>query len=163
MITAVLVVIIGLGYGYKHRNKECMEDGIAKVIFDESNNGIKGEAYITESGYFLAEIDITGFNQTICENDGGNDEFGYHIHDDFNDRITDECGPEYTAGHFNPYNVPVCSALNDYEEITYYNCEVGDLSGRFGYVQNVNNLLEVYPQRISQRACDPIITPDVVW
>ena len=60
-------------------------------------------------------------------------------------------------------DVPVCSSLNDYEEITYYNCEVGDLSGRFGYVQNVNNLLQVYPERISKRSCDPIITPDVVW
>ena len=35
-------------------------------------------------------------------------------------------------GHFNPYGTPVCSAIDD--DITFFNCEVGDLSGRDGNV-----------------------------
>ena len=43
-----------------------------------------------------------------------------------------QCGSEYTAGHYNPFGVVPCSGLADNEQVTYYNCEIGDLSGRFG-------------------------------
>merc|ERR1712113_792761 len=52
---------------------------------------------------------------------------------DFIDRFgPDRCGADYTAGHFNPFGVVTCDSLSYNEEITYFNCEVGDWSGRFG-------------------------------
>ena len=57
----------------------------------------------------------------------------------------------------------MCSALPEDEEITWFNCEVGDLSGRFGNVENCDNKLIVNAQRISPRKCDPLIQPDTVY
>ena len=65
--------------------------------------------------------------------------------------------------YINNIETPVCNALPKNEEITYYNCEVGDLSGRFGSVMNYNDKLFVPATKISDRKCDPLITPDVVY
>ena len=99
-------IVISGGYGYN--NRRC-DNGVAKAKFDEKNNGISGYATITDTGYFWLYLDISKFDKSICANNGGNDEFDYHIHeiwnnDDLNDQITDYCGPTYTAGHYNPYS-----------------------------------------------------------
>eukprot|EP01084_Bolivina_argentea_P184604 318384_1 len=41
-----------------------------------------------------------------------------------------DCGSDETGGHFDPYETENMCTDNE----SYYDCEVGDLSGRFGMV-----------------------------
>jgi len=102
--------------------------------------GVTGYVEISEGGFVnidvnLSDIEINSMN-TICGEN--NLEYMYHIHNEWNHDDLDTkwgptlCGSEYTAGHYNPFGVETCSVLANNEQISYFNCEIGDLSGRFG-------------------------------
>merc|ERR1711948_202155 len=86
----------------------------------------------------MGDIEIQSMN-TICGEN--NLEYAYHIHDLWMHDDMDtkwgptHCGAEYTAGHFNPFGVDTCNALASNVQQTYFNCEIGDLSGRGGAVR----------------------------
>eukprot|EP01084_Bolivina_argentea_P049295 90677_1 len=117
-------------------NTEIVETGIAKATF---TNNITGDVSITSFGEVTVNLEnLSGFDaQTICGEE--NTEYSYHIHtiwDETNDVSrygSDDCGASITGGHFNPFDKDACELNED-----YYQCEVGDLSGRFGKI-NVEN------------------------
>mmetsp|Transcript_36763 Transcript_36763/g.58911 ORF Transcript_36763/g.58911 Transcript_36763/m.58911 type:complete len:244 (+) Transcript_36763:181-912(+) len=102
--------------------------------------GIEGYVEINAGGNVDINLNVAGIHvdemtQVCGEN---NLEYVYHIHNEwrYDDLMTrwgaEACGESFTEAHYNPFNVPTCSELPYGEAITYYNCEVGDLSGRFG-------------------------------
>ena len=83
------------------------------------------------------------------------DELSYHLHTkwalDEDYAIGADCGPDYTGGHYDPYftcgpatavSDEICSAIygedpnytcsTAYADSEYAECEVGDLSGKYG-------------------------------
>ena len=115
MLSLLLTVLVTIEFslvnsGRKRKRPVCREVGLAIATFDAHNNGISGEAIITSEGVFELYLDISGFDTSICENNGGNGEYEYHLHeiwnnDDLSDQVTDLCAPFYTAGHYNPYGI----------------------------------------------------------
>ena len=110
--------------------------GLAEADFN-GDIGVYGYARIYSNGTYHIDIEITPqLDLSIC---GANPyPLEYHLHEiwsygssDMSDKYGAGCSAEYTGGHFNPYGGPVCTAVpND----TFYNCEIGDFSGRFGLV-----------------------------
>ena len=88
---------------------------------------------VNQKGQVSIALNTGDVNASICGDNGS--EFKYHIHEfwnyeDFNNRYgPTDCGSAFTGGHYNPYDKPVCTQVNDPD---YWSCEVGDLSGRFG-------------------------------
>eukprot|EP01083_Nonionella_stella_P244356 850564_1 len=111
-------------------------NGLAMANFN-GDFGVYGDAEIYANGSFILDITIDGgLDLSIC---GGNDPYPlqYHIHqkwdyEDSKDRYGADCGPDYTGGHYNPYGKPPCKEV---DTATYFNCEIGDISGRFGEVR----------------------------
>lgn len=69
----------------------------------------------------------------------------------------------YLGGHYNPYSAPVCSLV---EDIDYFNCEIGDLSGRFGPAEpNSNNKTRIDGTVASSHCgsdCDARLNPESI-
>jgi len=101
---------------------------------------LAGYVEISEGGFVSVDVNVSDIEiqsmNTICGEN--NLEYAYHIHDLWMHDDMDtkwgptHCGAEYTAGHFNPFGVDTCNALASNVQQTYFNCEIGDLSGRFG-------------------------------
>eukprot|EP01083_Nonionella_stella_P115048 340668_1 len=111
---------------------EIISSGIATASF---SNDVTGQVSITAFGSVV--VDLTGLDNfdalSVCGEE--NTEYSYHIHtiwseaDDAARYGSDACGAAITGGHFNPYDKDTCELNAD-----YYDCEVGDLSGRFGKI-----------------------------
>eukprot|EP01083_Nonionella_stella_P091911 257064_1 len=110
----------------------------ATAYFDNSI-GVEGYVVITTDGDVNVDLTIRPtLDTSICS--GNAEPFTYHIHEiwalDSTNGYGTDCGKTQTGGHYNPYNVPACSKV---KEPTYLNCEVGDLSGRFGGLTSDKN------------------------
>ena len=71
-------------------------------------------------------------------------------------------------GHFNPYGAPTCVTVAESgeEKVKYYNCEIGDLSGRDGnlYPKNDGSIKTMF--RVATRHCPGChgrLTPEAVY
>ena len=131
-VALVLMLTVRLLFG----QEECTSNfiGIAEADFD-GDFGVDGYVQIQSNGSIKVDITVeTSLDTSICSGDPFPLE--YHIHevwnypsDDTKDKYGPGCDAEYTAGHFNPYGGPTCDQV---AVPTFYNCEIGDLSGRFG-------------------------------
>jgi hypothetical protein len=111
----------------------------ARAEFD-GEHGVTGFVEINAGGNVDINLNVAGMHEDevtrVCGE--SNLEYLYHVHNEwrYEDLMVrwgaDECGEAFTEAHYNPFNVPVCSELSYGDTVTYYNCEVGDLSGRFG-------------------------------
>ena len=63
----------------------------------------------------------------------------YGQNNEYKDKYGTKCGASYTVGHYNPYAGPVCA---DVEQHTFYNCEVSDISDKFGGTPKLMYLVE---------------------
>ena len=135
----------------------------AGAIF--GNNGINGSV-IAVNGQVVVYVDISGLAADNYSAIGGPscfaNGFSYHIHEKWehnntNDRLTSECGADYTGGHWDPWLAcggatgnTLCAVKggcvngssvlgpqgydcsSDTFEDNPYACEVGDWSGKYG-------------------------------
>eukprot|EP01084_Bolivina_argentea_P295010 507780_1 len=139
---AITVVIV-------HSNtSDNVELGLCSVAIAQFNGsyGVTGFASVDQDGTVIINLDVSGLDASRCA-DNGVDGFRYHIHNKWTHDSTDnryefDCSPPYTSGHFNPYQAPICSQV---EDPGYYDCEVGDLSGRFGFaIPDANGKISIH-------------------
>eukprot|EP01083_Nonionella_stella_P093157 260940_1 len=150
--------------GQSGQNKE-KETAFVLARAEFNNYGVDGYVEANQDGEVTISININDIDASLC---GNTDTlgYGYHIHTDWryiellNKFGPTDCGPDYTAGHFNPFDVVTCDNLSYNEEITYFNCEVGDLSGRFGiaipdengYIQIDGTIQDLRPEMLYTRS-----------
>ena len=114
----------------------------------------------TSSAKYKFNVDFTGYTGTCDITQGVN----YHIHKDWQSTdgaSTTQCGPSFTGGHYDPnfacgpasaYASSMCSTMgrstSDYNCLAtgfgsgnFSSCELGDLSGKFGYAMPNNDLV----------------------
>mmetsp|Transcript_46236 Transcript_46236/g.41358 ORF Transcript_46236/g.41358 Transcript_46236/m.41358 type:complete len:207 (+) Transcript_46236:40-660(+) len=168
MVSTMLVLILIITSVFAlPRTSSC---SIAVATFD-GTGGVSGEIEIDEDGRVNVDLNVGGLDGSQCE-DGGY-EFAYHIHtlweyDDLTPRFgSDACGSAYTGGHFNPYGVQTCvAAAAAGEEVDYYNCEIGDLSGRDGNLRrgyNDGSIDTTFTVATGCKGCDARLTPEAVY
>merc|ERR1719491_642020 len=130
-------VAVALWSGAFGQNCDSNFQGLAEATFS-GDIGVDGSVSISANGSFAVDISLEGnLDTSICS--GSVFPLQYHIHEkwsygaeDAKNRYGAACGGEYTGGHYNPYGGPICAEV---ASPTFYNCEVGDISGRFGEVQ----------------------------
>eukprot|EP01084_Bolivina_argentea_P085742 154971_1 len=132
----------------KDKNKDKTKDNIVEVLatatFSKSDSGVEGTVKIDENGNLFVDLDISLLDTSVCNFDKNQDvELEYALYDQFDygdlkSRNGDECTKEVIGELYNPFNVPKCSEYNGNGD-KYFECAIGDLSGRFGVSEYVEN------------------------
>eukprot|EP00483_Globobulimina_turgida_P000098 UN00098 len=150
MLTSLFTVSLIALNNARHINYEdCSCTAVA--TFDGSF-GVTGSVTVNQVGEVSVALDTSGVDASIC-GDGGA-EFKYFIHNswthsDSDNKYGSQCAGPFTGGHYNPYDKPHCSNVND---VNYWTCELGDLSGRFGnLIPQVDDM--VFTQGIVAAPC----------
>jgi len=164
------------------------------ATFSVENSGIEG-VVIVKNGMVIVDLDLSMVNvsllpSTDCFDSG----IRYHIHtkwehNDTNDRIgSTECASSYTGGHYDPWVACSSSTGNEYctsdtsstigcVDKTYscnstnyiqdvFACEVGDFSGKYGYLYlNNSNSSYIYRKDFSfwEVSSDDVIGLSIVF
>lgn len=119
-----------------------IDDNPDKAIYkaDLDGNNIHGivELYTARNGSTKVHVDITGLPE-----DGG--PFYYHIHN--NQISNNDC--ETAGTHFNPYGAEFddCDEAGVDQDDSY--CQIGDLSGKHGFINTTCFQLDYYDPYIS--------------
>eukprot|EP01084_Bolivina_argentea_P132213 233313_1 len=127
-------------YGPSRPTVQYEVDAAAYFISAGYEKGIDGKVKIDENGNVFIDLDLTNLDLSAC--DFSNDEeisLKYRIHDKWEygedeseaKYSPDECSADMTGYNFDPFTAGLCDDIKT-EDIGYYNCAIGDLSGRFG-------------------------------
>eukprot|EP01084_Bolivina_argentea_P285239 489116_1 len=138
---------------YVQENKQ-IPGATAIASFEQDNNsGVDGTIVIDGNGNVKIDLDISQLDISLCD---GN-EIGYAIYNKWNynenDKLLSQYGPNkcifnVIGNVYNPFNMPKCDANNNND---YFECELGDLSGRFGVIKvDDNNNKIVIEENISE-------------
>eukprot|EP01084_Bolivina_argentea_P201110 343817_1 len=125
-----------------------VNDEYGYEVYARANFDDYGEAKIDENGNIIISLDFSDDHNIydICQfDDDKSVSFLYYIYEKWNNDKLDllyneECN-DVVGGHFNPFSKPLCNEIDD--EPNYYNCEMGDLSGRFkaAYLNSDNKII----------------------
>eukprot|EP00485_Elphidium_margaritaceum_P011608 CAMPEP_0202688462 /NCGR_PEP_ID=MMETSP1385-20130828/3978_1 /ASSEMBLY_ACC=CAM_ASM_000861 /TAXON_ID=933848 /ORGANISM="Elphidium margaritaceum" /LENGTH=323 /DNA_ID=CAMNT_0049343451 /DNA_START=172 /DNA_END=1140 /DNA_ORIENTATION=+ len=112
-----------------------------KATFTEDETGVSGFVELDEDGKVLVDLDATELDTSGCSFVNGEVSLKYGIFNMWTYGLDDvtakkgatECGTEFVGEMFAPLGQSLCSELA-MDEVSYYSCKLGDLSGRFGVV-----------------------------
>eukprot|EP01083_Nonionella_stella_P214739 773506_1 len=117
----------------------------ATATFEASDSGVDGTVKVDENGNVFINLDVSKLDTEAC-NFGENDDIvlEYGIYNKGT-----ECSWDNIGDIYNPFNVPKCSKYNGNGD-KYFECSIGDLSGRFGDAMVDNNHKIVIEGNVSE-------------
>jgi hypothetical protein len=145
------------------------------AIAQFEQNDVSGDVVIDENGNVEINLDLSSFDLKECDNDKV---LKIAIYNEWNDEEkTEVYGEDCTMdligkGIFDPFGTgKYCDKLEENENIDYFSCSIGDVSGRFGVLTiDENNRIE-FEENISYEStskkddgfCSLRITPEAVY
>eukprot|EP01084_Bolivina_argentea_P093837 168704_1 len=156
--------------GYDHSKKRLVE---ARAVFSASESGVNGDVIIDENGNVLIDLDVTNLDLAECQFGDNAVSFEYYVYDDWKYDSNDlqsksgskACDTDMTGAYYDPFNTGKCA---DVESVDYFDCAIGDLSGRLGVVvpdddNKISHTGNVSAKDEKDGFCGKKLTPEQVY
>ena len=171
---------------FKLKGSKFAEDSGREVwAIAEFTGDVHGEVVVDEGGNMEINLDVSLLDEAICR------EYSYHVYNkwgsnDMTAQYGEDCrdiiggnvnvsvfcihwtNVQYLEEHLDPFGTGICcDDLDNGEDIGYFNCEMGDLSGRFGTVspndEGIIFLEGVVASSSNHDKSDGRISPEVLY